>query len=108
VAVPGFAADESFIDLDNAAQLFGMFDQRNADAVAHVPGRFVRAEAHVAHDLQRAHAFLAGEHQVDDAKPLAERLIRVLENRADDMGEAVTVRRAPARIARTANSTSGS
>ena len=36
-----------------------------------------------AHDLQCADALLAGQHQVDDLEPVAERLVGVLEDRSD-------------------------
>ncbi|VTZ48326.1 hypothetical protein MPC4_10276 [Methylocella tundrae] len=73
-------ANEGFINLDNSTQFYNVFDQRSPDLVAHFPRGFVGTEAHVAHDLKRAHPFLAGQHQVNDAKPLAERLVGVLED----------------------------
>ena len=35
------------------------------------------------------HSLFAGEHKVNDAEPLAERLVRVLENGPRDMGEPI-------------------
>jgi hypothetical protein len=64
------AANESFVNLDHAAKLLNILDQRSSDLVAHEPRGFVRAKTHIAFDLQRAHAFFAGEHKMDDAKPL--------------------------------------
>lgn len=94
VPVLGEATDESLVHLDNAAELFGRFDQSGSDLVAHFPSGFVRTEAHVPLNLQRAHSFLAGQHQVDDAKPLSEGFIRVLEDRSNQDGEPIAVRRA--------------
>jgi hypothetical protein len=61
----------------------------SADAVAHVPSGFVRAEAHVAVNLPGADALLAGRHEVDDAEPLPQVHICVLEDRPDEVREAV-------------------
>lgn len=83
------AANESFVNLDHAAKLLNILDQRSSDFVAHKPCGLIGAEAHIAFDLQRAHSLFAGEHKVDDAEPFAERLIRVLENGPRDMGEPV-------------------
>jgi hypothetical protein len=57
--------------------------------MAHEPSGFVRTEAHIAHDLQRAHALLASEHQMNDAIPVAKRLIGVLKNSTDQNRKAV-------------------
>jgi hypothetical protein len=95
-AIPMFvlvlAADKSLIDFNDAAELLDIFDKGRADFVAHQPSGFVTPEAHEAHDLQSAHALFAGEHQVSDAKPVAQGLIGVLEYRSSDMGEPVSVR----------------
>src|SRR5262252_7439846 len=61
--------------------------------MAHRPSRPVGAETHHAVDLKRAHSFLAGQHQMDDAEPLTQGLIRVLEDRADQRREPITLRR---------------
>jgi hypothetical protein len=88
--VLGLAADEGFINLDGPYELPELFlAETRANAVAHIPSGSVRAEAHHAMDLKRADPLLAGEHEVDDAEPLAKRLIGVLENRPGDVGEAV-------------------
>ncbi len=88
--VLGFAADECFVHLNDAHELAEIFvTESGADTMAHVPSRPVRAEAHHAMDLERANALLAGEHEMDDAEPVAQRLIRVLENRSGDMRETV-------------------
>ena len=47
VPVLVLAADESFINLDDAAELVHVvLDKRRADAMAHIPSGFVGAEAH--------------------------------------------------------------
>ena len=48
--------------------------------MTHGPCGFVGSKTHEAHDLKRAHSFFAGQHEVDDAKPIAKRLIRVFKN----------------------------
>ncbi len=91
VFVLGFAAYPSFVDLNDAAQLVHVsLDQRDADFVTHAPSCPVRAKTHVAHDLKGAHPLLAGQHQVSDLEPLAQRLVRVFKNGARDMREAIT------------------
>src|SRR5262249_7885728 len=74
--VVGLPADEGFVHLNDATKLLEvLFDQRGANAVAHIPSGFVTPETHVAMDLTGAHSLLAGQHQVDDAKPISQRLI---------------------------------
>ncbi len=92
--VLGEAADEGFIDLDNAAKFANIRDHGRSDFVAHVPSRAIRAKAHVAVNLMRAHAFLANEHEMGDAKPVPQRLVSVLKDRADRDGEPISCRRA--------------
>jgi hypothetical protein len=90
MAVVVFAADPSFINLDNAAKLIDVFfNQRRADTVAHVPSGFVGTEAHVAMDLPCAHSLFAREHEVNDAEPLPQIDVRVLENGSGDVGEPI-------------------
>jgi hypothetical protein len=81
--------DESFINLNDAAKLFDVFDQGGSDFVTHKPRGFVRTEAHKAPNLQCAHALFAGEHQMGDPEPITERLIRVLEDGPGDMGKSI-------------------
>ena len=92
--VLGHATDESFIDLDNAAELINILHKSDADFVTHRPRCFVRTEAHIALNLQRAHAFLAGQHEVDNAIPVAKRFICVFEDRPGNMRKAIAVWRA--------------
>jgi hypothetical protein len=95
VPVLGEAANESFVNLDNANEFFEfLVRQCCANAMAHVPSRFVGTEAHVAMDLPCADALLAGQHKVDDAKPLSQVYIRVLENRSGNVREPIAARAA--------------
>jgi hypothetical protein len=90
VSVPRFAADKSFVHLDNASEFFKVpVSERRSDTVAHVPSGFVRTEAHEAMNLKRAHSLFAGQHQVNNAEPIFERLIRVLENCARNVRETI-------------------
>ena len=85
----GQAADERFIYFDNSAELINVLHESGSDLMAHEPRGPIRAKAHIAIDLQCAHALLARKHEMDDAEPLPQRLVRVLENRSCDMGEAI-------------------
>lgn len=95
VFVFGFAADIRFVYFNVANKLL-KFDIAKcyADFVAHVQRGFIRAKTHVALHLQRAYAFLAGEHQMHNAKPLAEVFVRVLKNGPDHDREPIALRRA--------------
>lgn len=93
--VLGFAADKCFVhfhDTDQFAEIF--VAHTDAEPMAHIPSGFVGAEAHSPVDLQGADALLAGQHHVQNAKPVAERLVGILENRAADMTETVGRRNA--------------
>jgi len=91
VFVPHLAAHIGFVHFDDAHKLLKFIVlHRGADAVAHVPSRLVGAEAHVAVDLPRANALLAGRHQVDDAEPLPQIDIRVFKNRPDKVRKSVS------------------
>src|SRR5258708_7974846 len=84
------AADEGFVNFHDPHKLAEIFvRQTSSHPVAHIPSRLVRTETHVAEHLKGADPFLAGQHQVDDAEPLPQRLIGVLEDRPADMREAV-------------------
>jgi hypothetical protein len=85
----GQAANESFIDFDNSAELINVLHQSDADLVAHGPRCFIRTEAHIALDLQRAHAFLAGQHEMNNTIPFAKRLIGVFEYCSGNMRKAI-------------------
>ena len=94
------AADEGFVNLDDAHELAEIFVRHpGAKAMRHVPSCFQRTEIHHPPKLARADPFLAGQHQMQDAEPVAERLIGVLENRPADMREAVIGSRGRARVA---------
>jgi hypothetical protein len=94
VPVLGEAADEGLVYFNNAAELFDVLHQSGSDLVAHAPGGLVGTETHVTHDLQGAHALLADKHEMGNAKPVTEGLIRVFKDRAGDVGEPIAVRSA--------------
>ena len=85
VSVLVLAPDVGLVHFNDSANLREVLDERDSDAVAHVPRGFVRAESHVADDLQGAHSFLGGQHQVSDLEPVPQRLVRVLEDRPNDV-----------------------
>jgi hypothetical protein len=85
----GQAADESFIDFDDSAELVDVLHESGSDLMAHEPRSFIGTEAHVTHDLQCAHALLAGEHQVNDAIPFAKGLVGVLKDGIDQDRETI-------------------
>lgn len=89
VTVLGFAADECFVNFDDAAKLGFRFDQRRTDFVAHGMRRPVVAEAHDALNLEGANPLLACQHQMGDAEPVAERFVRVLKDGARNVREAI-------------------
>jgi hypothetical protein len=94
------SADPSFVYLDNAAQLVGVFlYQRQTDFVCHEPRGFDRTEAHVAPELTRAHPLFAGQHQMGNFKPVAKRLVGVLKDRPCNHRKAIA-RRATRRALR--------
>jgi hypothetical protein len=87
--VLGQAPDERFIDLDNAAELINVLHESGSDFVAHEPSGFIGTEAHITIELQSAHAFLAGQHEVRNLEPVPQRFVGVLENRSGDVREAI-------------------
>src|SRR5438067_1374832 len=85
--------DKIFVAAANTQEfLEAFFGQAGTDAVAHVPGRAVGTGADDAVNLQGGDPVLAGQHEVNDLEPLAERVIGVFENRADKHGEAIALR----------------
>src|ERR1700733_3475204 len=86
-----FAADESFVHLDDAPKLFLRLDERGADFVAHAVGGFVGAEAHLPLHLEGADTLFAGQHEMNDFEPLAQGLVGVLEDRPGNMGEPIAL-----------------
>jgi hypothetical protein len=90
MAVLGFAADERLIHFCNAYELAEIsIRQASPDTVAHGLRRAVAARDDRAVNLENGNSFLAGEYEVNDAEPLAERILCVLENRTDQHREAV-------------------
>jgi hypothetical protein len=83
------AADKSFIDFDNAAELTNVFHQSDADAMTHIPSRFQGTEPHITPNLASAYSLFACEHQMNNTIPIAKRLIGVLEYRACEMRETI-------------------
>jgi hypothetical protein len=88
------AADVGFINLNDAAELFDVLDHGGSNLVAHEPSSLVRAEAHIAEDLEGTHALLANQHKVRDSIPIFQRLIRVLKDCAGQVREAIAINRA--------------
>ena len=89
-------ADECFINLDLAEQLpLGAALHRDAEAMAHIPSRLVRAGAEHPMDLERAHTLFGVVHQERDLEPLDQRIFRVLEDRPADNREPIAVLVAP-------------
>jgi hypothetical protein len=82
-------ADESFVNLNDPAKFFNIFNEGDADFVAHQPSSLIGAEAHITVDLKRGHSLLADQHQVNDAIPVFQRLVCVLEDCAGQVREAV-------------------
>jgi hypothetical protein len=89
VPVFGQAADERFVNFDNAAELIDILHERDADAMAHIPSRFQGTKPHITPNLARAYSLFAGEHQMNDAIPVTERFIGVFEDRASQMRETI-------------------
>jgi hypothetical protein len=87
-------ADESFIDFDNSAELINVLHQSDADAVAHIPSGFQGTKSHIAPNLASTYPLFASQHQMNDAEPITERLIRIFEYRPSNMRKAVAVGRA--------------
>jgi hypothetical protein len=86
------AADVRFINLHDAHELAEILvRQSDAHAVAHVPSGFVTAEAHRAVDLQGANAFLARQYHVNNAEPVAKRLVCVFKDSSGNMAETVAL-----------------
>jgi len=91
VLVVAFAADKSFVHLDNAHQLAKFFVlQSRAYAVADIPSRLVAAEAHVTLNLHGADTLLCAEHQVNDLEPVFQVHFGVFKDGADKVREAIS------------------
>jgi hypothetical protein len=83
------AADIGFVHFNDPAQLLNVLNEGGPDLVAHKPSGLVRAETHIAVDLEGAHSLLADQHQVRDSEPILEGLIRVLKDCAGQVREAI-------------------
>ena len=85
------AAKETFVNFNDPAKLGFRLNERGADFMAHGMRRAVAAEAHDALNLEGANSLLAGQHQMGNAEPVAERLIRVLKDGASNVRKAIAV-----------------
>jgi hypothetical protein len=83
------AANVGFVNLYDSAKLLDVLDHGGSNLVAHEPSSLVRAKAHIAKDLESAHALLADQHQVGDSVPVFQRLIRVFKDCAGQVREAI-------------------
>ena len=88
MAVFIFAADLSFVHLHDAAELLSGSISA-ARILWHMQWPSQATEAHNALNLEGAHSLLAGQHQVGDFKPVAERLVGVLEDRPGKQREPI-------------------
>ncbi len=87
-----FAADIGFVHFDDAHQLSELrIVHRSAQAMAHIEGCAIRTRADHPMDLECANSLLASEHQVENVKPHAQRVFRVLENCLDRQREPIRV-----------------
>ena len=91
MAVLVLAADIGFIDLDNAAKLVHVASIRAVRILWPMTKRSCRNRNPCSRSIWRAHAFLAGQHQVSDLEPVPQRLVGVLKDRASDDGKAIAV-----------------
>jgi len=92
VPVLGLSANESFVHFDNAHEFAEVLvNQSSSDAVAHMPSGAIGTEAKHPVNLQRTNPLLTGEHQMDDAEPVPQGLVRILEDRPGDVREAVAI-----------------
>lgn len=93
VFVLGFAADERFVYFDVADQLAELYaTERGPDLVAHEPCCVIRTKSHVTANLECTDSLFAREHKMHDTKPFAQRLVGILEDRADKHGESIANR----------------
>jgi hypothetical protein len=88
--VLGLATDKRLVHFNDTHELLELFVlERGANAVAHIPSGFVAPETHDTVNLTGADALLGSQHHVDNPKPLAQIDVGVLENRADEVREAI-------------------
>lgn len=89
--VLGLATDIGLIGLHNTHELAEpRINQPGPDAMAHIMRGFVGAEANHPLYFERRAALLGSQHHVDDAEPVPQPDIRVLEDRSDKHGKAIT------------------
>ena len=87
-----FPAHVGFVDFDDAHQLPELrIVHRGAQAMAHIEGSAIRARSDHPLNLKCADSLLAGQHQVENVKPHAERVFCILENSFDGQREPIGV-----------------
>jgi hypothetical protein len=91
MAVFVFSTNPRLVHFHDATKFLLRRDQPGADFVAHGMGRLVATEAKHALNLKGAHSLLAGEHQMGDPIPVAERLLGILEDRPGKAREPIAV-----------------
>src|SRR5262249_26126649 len=90
MTVPVLAADIGFVNFNDAHELAEVgIGKTSTNTMAHIPSSFQRTEAHITPDLPRAKIFFGSKHEMDHAEPFAKRLVRVLKNRAGDIGKPI-------------------
>jgi hypothetical protein len=83
---------QSFIKFDLAQELRQFFILHcGANARAHIPSRLIGACSDHPVDLVSAHALLGVEHEEDNAEPLPQRIVGVLEYGAGNDAKAIAV-----------------
>lgn len=86
------SADVGFVHFNLTHQLRKIpILHRGTDALRHLPSSPIIAALYLAVNLERANSFFTSGHQVDDPKPRAERIIRILEDRLCDDAEPIAV-----------------
>jgi hypothetical protein len=92
VPVLGLSTKVGVVNLNEARQLLECFVlRRGADAMAHVPSGFIRSHTNVPLHLESADSFLCLAHKKNYFKPLPQREVGVLEDRAGERGELMPV-----------------
>lgn len=86
------AANIGLVNFDDPHKLAEILVlKRRANAMAHIPSRLVRAEAHVALYLPRTDALLTCQHKMNDLEPIAQLQISIFEDRANEVREPISI-----------------
>jgi hypothetical protein len=100
VSILSFAANKGFVRFDVTYELLTIFiAKRHADSVTHQQGGVIRTKAHNSVDLQGAQTLFAGKHHVHNFEPLAQGLVCILKNGANQHRKAVANAIRGARVA---------